>query len=204
MALNPKQQRFVDEYLVDLNATQAAIRAGYSRKTAGSVGFENLQKPEIASAIQAGREKLAEQVQFAAADVLRHWIDIATADPNDLIQYRRLACRDCKTEVALGAEREPDRACTTCGGRGEGRVHVEDSRKLKGRARRLYAGVKLGKDGLQVLMRDQDAALVNIAKHLGMFVDKQQITGPGGGPLQHVAMTQAEFEQVARSVAAEI
>ena len=45
--LTPKQQRFVEEYLIDLNATQSAIRAGYSEKTAYSVGHENLKKPEI-------------------------------------------------------------------------------------------------------------------------------------------------------------
>ena len=45
--LTPKQQRFVEEYLIDLNATQAAIRASYSEKTAYSVGHENLKKPEI-------------------------------------------------------------------------------------------------------------------------------------------------------------
>lgn len=52
MALTEKQKRFVAEYLVDLNATQAAIRAGYSEKTAGSVGNENLKKPEIQEALQ--------------------------------------------------------------------------------------------------------------------------------------------------------
>ena len=45
--LTAKQQRFCDEYLIDLNATQAAIRAGYSKKTAYSIGIENLRKPEI-------------------------------------------------------------------------------------------------------------------------------------------------------------
>ena len=45
--LTAKQERFVQEYLVDLNATQAAIRAGYSRKTAYSIGEENLKKPDI-------------------------------------------------------------------------------------------------------------------------------------------------------------
>src|SRR3954469_10551657 len=51
-SLTPKQRRFVTEYLIDLNATQAAIRAGYSRETAGAIGHENLQKPEIAQAIE--------------------------------------------------------------------------------------------------------------------------------------------------------
>ena len=50
--LKPKQQRFVDEYLIDLNATQAAIRTGYSEKTAGQIGHELLKKPEIAIALQ--------------------------------------------------------------------------------------------------------------------------------------------------------
>ena len=49
--LTPKQQRFVDEYLIDLNATQAAIRAGYSRNSARQMGAENLSKPVIAAAV---------------------------------------------------------------------------------------------------------------------------------------------------------
>ena len=49
--LTPKQQRFIDEYLIDLNATQAAIRAGYSPRTARQIGQENLSKPVIAAAV---------------------------------------------------------------------------------------------------------------------------------------------------------
>ena len=51
MSLTPKQARFVEEYLIDLNATQAAIRARYSEKTAKSAGHENLTKPDIQAAI---------------------------------------------------------------------------------------------------------------------------------------------------------
>jgi phage terminase small subunit len=54
--LTPKQQRFVEEYLIDLNATQAATRAGYSARTANEIGAENLTKPSIRSAID---ERLA-------------------------------------------------------------------------------------------------------------------------------------------------
>ncbi len=61
MALTAKQQRFVEEYLVDLNATQAAIRAGYSERTAGSVGNENLKKPEIQKAITGRMNRLADE-----------------------------------------------------------------------------------------------------------------------------------------------
>lgn len=49
--MTKKQKRFVEEYLIDLNATQAAIRAGYSPQTAYSIGEENLRKPEIKSRI---------------------------------------------------------------------------------------------------------------------------------------------------------
>ena len=59
--LTDKQQRFVEEYLVDLNATQAAIRADYSEKTAYSIGQENLKKPEIQTAIQKELQKRTER-----------------------------------------------------------------------------------------------------------------------------------------------
>ena len=58
--LTPKQERFVQEYLIDLNATQAAIRAGYSAKTAEQQGYQLLQKPSVQAAI-AARQKEREQ-----------------------------------------------------------------------------------------------------------------------------------------------
>lgn len=70
--LNPKQQRFVDEYLIDLNATQAAIRAGYSQKTAKAIGHENLTKPDIAAAIAEGQARLAGNAELNAETVLRN------------------------------------------------------------------------------------------------------------------------------------
>lgn len=62
--LTPKQQRFVEEYLIDLNATQAAIRSGYSEKTAAAIGAENLIKPNIAKAIQEAQESLSNKTQL--------------------------------------------------------------------------------------------------------------------------------------------
>ncbi|MDQ3256204.1 MAG: terminase small subunit, partial [Acidobacteriota bacterium] len=62
--LTPKQQRFVDEYLVDMNATQAAIRAGYSRKTAYSIGDENLRKPYISAEIAHRQRQIAENLKL--------------------------------------------------------------------------------------------------------------------------------------------
>lgn len=68
--LTPKQQRFVEEYLIDLNATQAAIRAGYSEKTARDIGCENLAKPNIAKAIEEAQSKLSERTGITQEYVL--------------------------------------------------------------------------------------------------------------------------------------
>lgn len=68
--MTPKQARFVVEYLVDGNATQAAIRAGYSERTAGKIGGENLQKPEIKAAIAAAESERLERVKLSADYVL--------------------------------------------------------------------------------------------------------------------------------------
>ncbi len=70
MSLTPKQQLFVAEYLVDLNATQAAVRAGYSAKTAYSVGHENLKKPEVAAAIQEAMEVRSQRTEIAQGWIL--------------------------------------------------------------------------------------------------------------------------------------
>jgi hypothetical protein len=69
--MTPKQRRFVDEYLLDLNATQAAIRAGYSARTAEQQGPRLLGNVEIAEAIQAAQQARSERVQITADDVLR-------------------------------------------------------------------------------------------------------------------------------------
>lgn len=69
--LTDKQKRFVEEYLIDLNATQAAIRAGYSAKTAGSIGEENLKKPEIKAAIGKAMAERSERTQIDQAYVIR-------------------------------------------------------------------------------------------------------------------------------------
>jgi len=66
-----KQQRFVEEYLIDLNATQAAIRAGYSEKTAHAIGAENLTKPLIAKAIVNAKQERSEEVIADANWVLK-------------------------------------------------------------------------------------------------------------------------------------
>lgn len=68
--LTAKQAAFVREYLIDLCAAKAAIRAGYSAKRADAIGYENLRKPEVAAAIQSAMKERAERVQRTADDVL--------------------------------------------------------------------------------------------------------------------------------------
>lgn len=82
--LTPKQQAFVNEYLIDLNATQAALRAGYSEKTAGKIGGENLQKPEIQQAIQASMEARGKRLEITAERVILELARIAFADTRKL------------------------------------------------------------------------------------------------------------------------
>lgn len=82
--LTAKQQRFVAEYLVDLNATQAAIRAGYSQNTAKVIGCENLTKPDIQKAIQEEREKLSKRTEITQERVLQEYARIAFFDPRKM------------------------------------------------------------------------------------------------------------------------
>ena len=70
--LTPKQAMFVQEYLADLNATQAAIRAGYSEKTAYCIGDENLKKPDIAKAIQQAMDERGKRLEITQDTVMRN------------------------------------------------------------------------------------------------------------------------------------
>lgn len=70
-----KQKRFIDEYLLDLNATQAAIRAGYSEKTAKEIGYENLTKPHILAAIQDRMKELEDSKIASIKEILEFLTD---------------------------------------------------------------------------------------------------------------------------------
>src|SRR3990172_2301373 len=69
--LTPRQQRFVAEYLIDLNATKAAIRAGYNSRTARQIGYENLTKPYIQAEIERQNKERVARLEIDADDVLR-------------------------------------------------------------------------------------------------------------------------------------
>jgi phage terminase small subunit len=80
MALNEKQIRFCEEYLVDLNATRAAKAAGYSEKTAYSIGCENMIKPEIQTYLQERRLQIANSLQITQEKVIKEYAKVAFGD----------------------------------------------------------------------------------------------------------------------------
>lgn len=76
--LKDKQKRFVSEYIKSGgNAKKAAVLAGYSKKTARSIGSENLTKPDIAKAVEKAQKRIAEKAEWTALDILRNLQEIA-------------------------------------------------------------------------------------------------------------------------------
>jgi phage terminase small subunit len=85
--LTLKQLKFVAEYLVDLNATKAAIRAGYSRRTASSIGEENLRKPEIQKEIEKRMDDILEDRAVMTLRVIRELECIAFSDISHYVEF---------------------------------------------------------------------------------------------------------------------
>lgn len=102
--LTRRQMRFVEEYLIDLNATQAAIRAGYSSASAGSIGAELLKKPAIAREIEAALEALRAACVADAQEVLRYLTAVLRGELTE--QVPLLCGEGCQrlTDKALGAK----------------------------------------------------------------------------------------------------
>ena len=212
--LTPKQQRFVDEYLIDLNATQAAIRAGYSPKTARQIGEQNLSKLDIQQAIEQAKAERSERTKITQDDVLKMWHDLATVDYNEISQLLNVNCRYCwgidheyqytpkewqrvceladKEQASrppfggddFNHKRAPNPNCPECGGLGNATIHLHDTDRLSPQAKLAYQGAKAGKFGIEVLTTDRMKALDNIARHLGMFTDKVQLTGKDGQAIE--------------------
>lgn len=107
--MTEKQQRFVEEYLIDGNATQAAIRAGYSERTAYVIGHENLSKPEIASALAAARQARTERTQITADWVLEQQQALVTKallqQTDGGIEIARKALKDIGEGIGMYVDR---------------------------------------------------------------------------------------------------
>jgi phage terminase small subunit len=140
--LSAKQALFVEEYLVDGNATEAAKRAGYSDRSAAAIGAENLKKPAIAAAIAKRQADRAERTEITQDLVIQELAAIAFANVSDLATWSG------------------------------GRVSVKDSENVVNTALSAVAQVSETQHGITLRMHDKRAALVDLGKHLGMFREK--------------------------------
>lgn len=145
--MTKKQKRFVEEYLIDLNATQAAIRAGYSPDTAGSIGAENLKKPEIKSRIDKAMAERSRRTGINQDRVLQELARIGFAKITDVV--------DPDTAKIRPDASEDDLACIQS-------IKIKPNEFGTEREVKLY---------------DKKAALVDLGKHLGLFKDKVELSG---------------------------
>lgn len=93
MKLTDKQERFCQEYIIDLNATQAAIRAGYSAKTAHVTGFQNLEKPNIQARLRQIQRKQSERTEVTQDDVIQELARLAFSNIGDFMEWDESSIR---------------------------------------------------------------------------------------------------------------
>lgn len=90
---------------------------------------------------------------------------------------------DCSGGFAFSRIAEPNPDCPECEGEGVEDVSMADLSTLAGPERKLFAGIRLTKNGPEVLLRDQDKARDNLARYLGLLVERRELTGSNGAPL---------------------
>lgn len=163
--MTPKQQRFVDEYLIDLNATQAAIRAGYSARAAAVTGLRMLRDAKIAAAIAEQQQARSERTQITQDQVLTELLILLKSDVRDfdVDDTGQLTLRDGAADAAWRAVSSVKHRITT---RGKG----DDAETVREIEFRLW---------------DKNAALKMAGQHLGMFVERHEHTGTDGTPIAH-------------------
>ena len=99
MKLTLKQERFIQEYLIDLNATQAAIRAGYSKKTASAIGLENLRKPRIKQAIDEKLKQIDDEKTADAKEIREFWTRVMRGEEKDTVLRYENEGHQVETEI---------------------------------------------------------------------------------------------------------
>lgn len=163
--LTPKEERFVEEYLIDLNATAAAARAGYSGRSAGDIGHELLRRERVATAIQEAKARRSERTEITADRVLEELRRIALAD------VRRLFTWDEERAVFV-----PSRDLT------EEEAAAVASVKADTTHTTSRDGTRETNIKLELKLHDKLGALREIGKHLGIK-EQLELSGPDGQPI---------------------
>lgn len=138
--LTPKQKRFVDEYLVDLNATAAARRAGYSDKTACEQGSRLLANVKVQAAIQERQKTLQGKLAITQERVLEELASIAFANGTDFVTITHAGLLNVKATSDVPKDKLP-----------------------------AIAGIKYNQQGIEIKLHDKVRALELLGKHLGVF-----------------------------------
>nr|DAG70455.1 MAG TPA: Terminase small subunit [Caudoviricetes sp.] len=149
--MTKKQKRFVEEYLIDLNATQAAIRAGYSPETAYSIGSENLKKPEIRACIEKAMAERSKRTGVNQDRIIMELAKIGFLNPKDLVNFDEATVKEEAAEEDLAAIAS---------------VRVKSFPTKDGE------GIER-----EIKMYDKPKALELLGRHLGMFKDKVEVSG---------------------------
>ena len=168
--MTAKQKRFVEEYLLDLNATQAAIRAGYSPDTAREIGCENLTKPDISRAIAKAMAERSRRTGINQDRVVRELAKIAFVNASDVIDLKRAT-------VLEEADRE-DLACIQS-------VKVKDGNTVEREVRladKLRALELLGKHLGMWTEKVQVSGLEEERSKLAAMMHQLEMTDEQSGP----------------------
>ena len=177
--LTDKQRRFCEEYIVDLNATQAAIRAEYSEKTAYSMGQRLLKKVEAREYIKQLKEERKERTQIEADRVIYELSLIAFSNAAD---YAAVVEKELTIE---GPEGEPIKVLDDDGNPVTYRtVEPVLTKDLTADQKRALAVIKKGRDGFEVRPYDKVRALELLGKHIGLFEEKVNVNGTINNPME--------------------
>lgn len=166
MALTDKQKRFCEEYLIDLNATQAAIRAGYSSKTAEQTASRLLRNVKVQEYISKRQKELSRSTEITQERVIKELALIAFSNNAD---YAHVVEKKMQVEAGgalvdvLDKDGKPVMYRT---------VEPVLTEELTEEQKRALAVIKKGRDGLEVKSCDKVKALELLGKHLGIFTDK--------------------------------
>lgn len=181
--LTPKQARFVEEYLVDLNATQAATRAGYSPKTAKSQGQRLLTVVDVQVGIERAQARRSKRTEVTADRVLAELAKVGFSNLADVTDWGT-------KEVAFGYDDEGRKLSAEDIGDAAMVQYAEapyvkpiNRDDLPMAARAAVSEVSLTKDGFKIKMHDKVGALTQMGRHLGMFTEKVEMTGKDGAPI---------------------